>query len=254
MIVYFTGTGNSRRAARLLACRLEDSALDVFPFLKEGRPLELQSSTPWIFVAPTYGWQLPHVFRDLLKNARLTGSKEAYFVLTCGSGVGDAETHLRALCRELGLQFKGLQPLVMPENYIAMFPVPDERASRVIIKKADRVLEALAPRLRAGETLPPVRAGLPGKLMSGLVNTVFTRGVVSAKPFYTTAACTGCGLCARVCPQNNIRIENGRPRWSRECIHCMACISKCPARAIEYGKKSRGKPRYQCPQWEEDHD
>ena len=28
---------------------------------------------------------------------------------------------------------------------------------------------------------------------------------------------------------------------------CMACICGCPAEAIEYGKKSRGKPRYQCP-------
>ena len=28
------------------------------------------------------------------------------------------------------------------------------------------------------------------------------------------------------------------------CTHCMACICYCPAEAIEYGKKSLGKPRY----------
>nr|WP_264291386.1 MULTISPECIES: hypothetical protein [unclassified Dorea] len=28
------------------------------------------------------------------------------------------------------------------------------------------------------------------------------------------------------------------------CTHCMACICYCPAEAIEYGKKSVGKPRY----------
>ncbi|WP_414731746.1 4Fe-4S dicluster domain-containing protein [Anaerococcus sp. NML200537] len=28
------------------------------------------------------------------------------------------------------------------------------------------------------------------------------------------------------------------------CIHCSACISKCPRSAIEYGKKTRGKKRY----------
>lgn len=44
---------------------------------------------------------------------------------------------------------------------------------------------------------------------------------------------------------NNIRLENGKPVWGKECTHCMACICYCPAEAIEYGKKSFGKPRYQ---------
>ncbi len=32
------------------------------------------------------------------------------------------------------------------------------------------------------------------------------------------------------------------------CTHCMACICGCPAEAIEYGSRSRGKARYQCPE------
>ena len=251
MIVYFTGTGNSRRCARLLAARLEETVVDAFPYLREGKRLELTSDRPWIFCAPTYGWQLPHVFRDLIRSAELQGSREAYFVMTCGAGVGNAERYLRQLCEQKGLTFKGLLPVVMPENYIAMFPVPDDRAARVLIKKADKVVEKAVPAMKAGESLPACKAGLAGKAMSSLVNTVFTRGVVTAKPFYTKDSCTGCGNCARICPRNNITMENGRPKWSAECIHCMACISHCPTEAIEYGKKSVGKPRWQCPEWEE---
>lgn len=251
MIVYFTGTGNSRRAAQLLASRLGRPLTDAFPYIREGKQLSLASEQPWTFVSPTYGWQLPHVFRDLILNADLRGSREAYFVMTCGAGVGNAENYLRQLCQKKGLTFKGLLPVVMPENYIAMFPVPDDRAARVLVKKADKVVEKAVPAMKAGENLPAVKAGLAGKAMSSLVNAVFTRGVVTAKPFYTKDSCIGCGKCAQICPRNNITLENGRPRWSAECIHCMACISACPTEAIEYGKKSAGKPRYRCPEWEE---
>ena len=251
MIVYFTGTGNSRRAAQLLASRLGRPLTDAFSYIREGKQLSLASEQPWIFVSPTYGWQLPHVFRDLILNADLQGSRDAYFVMTCGAGVGNAEQYLRQLCDKKGLTFKGLQPLVMPENYIAMFPVPDERAAGVLIKKADKQLERAVPLMAQGLALPAVKAGLAGKAMSSVVNTVFTRGVVTAKPFRVTADCTGCGKCTRVCPQNNISLASGRPVWSAECIHCMACINHCPAKAIEYGKKSVGKPRYLCPEWKE---
>ena len=30
----------------------------------------------------------------------------------------------------------------------------------------------------------------------------------------------------------------------------MACICGCPVSAIEYGRKSQGKPRYQCPEYQ----
>ena len=56
--------------------------------------------------------------------------------------------------------------------------------------------------------------------------------------------CIGCGKCEKLCPLNNITLQNARPVWGSNCTQCMACICYCPTRAIEYGKKSAGKPRY----------
>ena len=56
--------------------------------------------------------------------------------------------------------------------------------------------------------------------------------------------CTGCGKCKKFCPLNNITLKNKKPVWGKNCTHCMACICYCPAEAIEYGRKSVGKPRY----------
>ena len=80
--------------------------------------------------------------------------------------------------------------------------------------------------------------------MSGPVNPVFYRLFVKAAAFQASDACISCGQCAKRCPMNNITLVNGKPEWGGKCTHCMACICYCPAKAIEYGKKSVGKPRY----------
>ena len=56
--------------------------------------------------------------------------------------------------------------------------------------------------------------------------------------------CIGCGKCVQLCPLNNIRLDKDKPVWGSNCTHCMACICYCPKEAIEYGKRSVGKPRY----------
>ena len=70
---------------------------------------------------------------------------------------------------------------------------------------------------------------------------------VHADKFYVTDACISCGKCVKVCPLGNIRLENGRPVWGKNCTHCMACICRCPREAVEYGKHSRGLLRYVFP-------
>ena len=80
--------------------------------------------------------------------------------------------------------------------------------------------------------------------MSGPVNPIFYRFFVKANAFQTDDTCISCGQCVENCPMNNITLESGKPTWGKQCTHCMACICYCPTEAIEYGKKSMGKPRY----------
>ena len=126
MIVYFTGTGNSRYCAQMLADKLDDEIVDAFHFIRNGIPAELISGKPWIFVAPTYGWQLPRIFVDFIRSGSFLGSKDAYFVVTCGSEIGNPEPKNKALCEEIGLRFLGTLEVVMPENYIVMFNAPGQ--------------------------------------------------------------------------------------------------------------------------------
>lgn len=244
MILYFSGTGNSRYAAQRIGELTGDADIgNMGAMIKQGRKGDFKSDKPYIFVVPTYGWRVPHIVEDFISGAGFTGNKKAYFVLTCGDSIGNAGTHAKKLCIKKGLSFAGCAQIKMPENYIAMFNVPEEEQSERIIAAAERNLEKIAKAITSGKDLPG-RTSLLGAAESSFINSVFYKCFVKDKGFWVTDRCTGCGLCTGLCVLNNIELKDGRPQWGGNCTHCMACICRCPAEAIEYKNKSRGKRRY----------
>ena len=134
----------------------------------------------------------------------------------------------------------------MPENYIAMFTTPDAAQAAKILERAERVIDRTALYIKNGEKFPSVSVSLMDRVYSGVINDLFYPTCVHARKFYVTDSCISCGKCAAVCPLGNVRIEQGKPVWGKNCTHCMACICRCPKEAIEYGKHSRGLARYTC--------
>ena len=75
MVVYYTGTGNSRYVAQRFAAALGDDLITANESIKNDTPAALHSDRPWVFVSPTYGWQIPHIFADFLRRGSFTGSR-----------------------------------------------------------------------------------------------------------------------------------------------------------------------------------
>ena len=135
----------------------------------------------------------------------------------------------------------------MPENYVAMFAVPErDEAIKIVAARTGQLMDA-AERIANGEPFTAEPVKLIDRIYSDIVNPLFYKCFVKDSKFYVKDSCISCGKCARECPTHSISIENGRPVWGGHCTHCMACICDCPAAAIEYGKASIGKPRYHCP-------
>ena len=244
MILYFSGTGNSEYVAKHIADALGDEILNLNDRIKASDTSPIETGERLIIVTPTYAWRIPRVVRDWLRKTELRGAKQVWFVMTCGSEIGNADKYNREFCTEKSVACMGTAQIVMPENYIAMFSAPQADEARQIVAKAEPALQKVLTQLRAGQEFPPPRDNLYDRFMSGPVNPVFYRFFVKADAFRATDACIGCGKCVELCPLNNIHLENGKPVWGKNCTHCMACICYCPVSAIEYGKKSVGQPRY----------
>ena len=141
----------------------------------------------------------------------------------------------------------GCTAVVMPENYIAMFDVPTQKESLEIIQRAEQTINEAILTIKNVKAFSRPAVTFQDRMNSGIVNNLFYPVFVHAKKFYASDTCISCGKCAKICPLNNIRMENRKPVWGKNCTHCMACICHCPTEAIEYGKHSKGKPRYVCP-------
>ncbi len=246
MILYFSGTGNSRYVAEQIAKITNDELVSINNKLKTNDTSKITINDKLIFVVPTYAWRIPKIIRDWIIKTNFIGAKNTWFVMTCGSEIGNAEKYNKQLCQIKNFTYMGTSGVVMPENYIIMFNSPNKDEIEKIFTKADVEITKIANRIKENKPFNTPQNKLQDKFMSGPVNMLFYPMYVKAKGFIADDKCTNCGKCVKVCPLNNIEIKNNKPMWNKNCTHCLACISYCPTNAIEYGKKTVGKQRYKC--------
>ena len=244
MIFYFSGTGNSQLAAKQLAAELDDELVSINHCLKSGGKKGFRSKHPFVFIAPTYAWQMPKVVEQWILETRFEGNPNTYFILTCGGSVGNAAAYARKLCMEKKLCFLGLASVAMPNNYVALSNTPAEAECAAILEKAEKRISSLGTLIQKQEQFPNDSASFMDKVYSGPINALYYPLMVHDKGFTVSDACISCGKCSQRCPLDNISLLNGKPVWNGKCTHCMACIGGCPAEAIEYKSVSRGNRRY----------
>lgn len=246
MILYFSGTGNSQYAAKRIAKETGDEVVNLFEKIRNNDFSEIHSQRPWIIIAPTYAWRMPRIVQKWIENTKFMGSRDMYFIMTCGGSIGNAGKYLEKLCIKMKMNYLGCMGITMPENYIALFSTPNEEEALQIIKQAESVIDHAAHCIKNGNKFPQPHISFGDKISSGIVNNLFYPVFVHTKKFHVTDNCISCGKCANNCPLSNVHMEKGKPVWGDNCTHCMTCICRCPKEAIEYGKHSRGLTRYTC--------
>ena len=79
MVLYFTGTGNSRYLARRIAEGLEMPLYDLNACIKAGNTAPVQTGRDVVLVTPTYAWRIPRVVSEWLDKTEFDQGR-AYLV------------------------------------------------------------------------------------------------------------------------------------------------------------------------------
>ncbi len=105
---------------------------------------------------------------DWIKAGAIFDGRKAYFLLTCGGGIGNAEKYARKLCSERGMTFMGCAEILMPENYIARYDCPTENASVQIVDAAENKVMELISLIREGKEIPSKEISFSDRMKSGI--------------------------------------------------------------------------------------
>lgn len=242
MILYFSGTGNSRYVAEVIGKVTEDEILSMNQMIKKHEKRAINSENPYVFVCPVYAGRIPRIVENYINETNFEGSKKAYFVVTCSETPWRTVDYVEKLLNKKGITMIGFNSIIMPQNYIVMYDTPSKaEADKIIDKSLLKILD-IAELIKKEKSLSIEKPGK--KIMSSIINPIMYATTVNAKKFKFTDKCVGCASCVEQCPLNNIKMVNEKPQWGKECTHCMACICGCPKNAIEYGNKTGNRYRY----------
>lgn len=117
MVLYYSGTGNSKYIAKCIASALETDHLNLNERIKAEDTSSVQTEENVILVTPTYAWRIPHIVSGWLGKAELVGAKRIWFVMDCGSEIGNAAKYNQELAARKALTYMGTAQIVMPENF-----------------------------------------------------------------------------------------------------------------------------------------
>ena len=231
VIYYFTGTGNSMRAAEKIALRIRNT--EIISMRNDPNGVPATEADVIGFVYPVYRWTMPLPVERFVNELSL--NPEAYiFVVTMPALInGYACEKLNEILAAKGARIAYGIKVYSVGNYVISYPprlFPKWTVPRTE-KRLDKIADDIAEmRIR---DIPKA-----GRLVKRKYPSIMPK-YQELMPMYdygfaANDRCISCGLCLKLCPCRNIEITDGKPVFNHKCTHCMACVSYCPKRAIGY--------------------
>lgn len=242
-IHYFSGTGNSERAAMLIAEAVTTKGKSVTI-----RNITATATPPTehfdlnLFIYPTYSWAAPVMVKRYLRSFHgHAGDKAAVLQIFGGAekydgNAGQGVRETSRILRRRGFEVVLSEGLAYPSNWVQFSNPPEKKSCDAVRSRSDKKLIIFTRKLLKGE-----QSFYSESVVSLILTTVsaFLFGIAGrkllGKMFVADDSCTRCGLCAKKCPAHTISMHgtHGKPSWGGNCENCNRCMNICPSKSIQ---------------------
>jgi len=256
VIFVFSATGNTAYVASCIKEFLEEKDVQTtiynietikdipdisnYDYLGLGYPVHAFSLP---LMVEKFAWKIPVALPE----------QKAFVFATCAGGYFKAVEKGVTIMGTRVYKIIRSRAFTMPGNFLLSYNLKSKRTSD---KEREKLFEEA--RKEAGEYVNEILEGKTDVDIQGGVFWDFTTAIVSfafrkyganwiGSKFSVNESCTGCKLCARTCPAQNIAMQNKRPEFLNHCIACCRCYNVCPEKAIVHKNVSDHEYRYTAP-------
>lgn len=243
-IYYFTGTGNSLQISNDLSAEIGECTIHK---IAEYSGEKIAVNTLGI-IFPVYNWGLPLIISDFLRKLDISDDTYIYAVANFGGLPGKALDQCKDILKEYGLKLSAGFLINMPGNYILGYGAKSKGVQGKLFAKEGKKIIYISDCVKSKKEC---RIEKSNTIIDRVCSNYFYKHINEfheADQYYIVDNnCTGCALCAKRCPVNNITMVDGKPNWNHHCELCVACIQSCPKKAIDYKGVIRKRKQYLNP-------
>lgn len=232
---YFSGTGNTLLVVKKMKKTFEEQGVNVNLHKIE------ESDTNKVNLNHKIGIAFPVAFFstypfvwDFIKSLPQSKGTEIFMVDTLGGFSGGIVGPLREIVKKKGYNPIGAKEIQMPINifFIQDKETNETKVQNGLIEAEKYALDILNSKSEWGR-VPVLSEGMY-LFSTGLLK--LTKANIHQRWFNFNVKedeCRKCGICAKLCPLENITINEGEyPEHGLNCEYCLRCTSFCPRQAI----------------------
>jgi len=261
-VYYFSGTGNSYIIAEEIAKITNSKLISIAKAMKKNNFCADGEIIGLVF--PVYYVELPIIVDRFISKLKIKSGAYIYAVATFGGGKGGTLKRINQILNDKNTKLSAFYGIQMPQN---AFKKPFDNYKKCY-KHASKIIHKINDNIKTKQVgiyysskfanalqvlLYPmlsniVKKEVPKKI--GLNESTPLEDVILNldKLIHVIDNCNSCGICAKVCPVNNIELTDTKPIWKHSCENCLACYNFCPQEAIVFDIVSR-KHRYLHPEY-----
>jgi len=237
-IDYYTGTGGTELAARLLADKLKNNNFNVEvnriyrDNINGVVSLEIDY---YILFFTVHSFNAPQPVYEWVKHLDGNHCKTA---LISVSGGGHVMTNTACRHKTVKLLKKSKFNVIfeemirMPNNWMK---APDEKKFANILSKLPNAIDAIAQAIISEKSQKKIIYWID-YLISALGEAEKKGTNKFGNGIKVLDSCIGCGVCVKNCCSSNIQMESethARPKFGDRCDMCLGCVYNCPQKALQ---------------------
>lgn len=236
-ILYFTATGNSLYIAKSLG-----GDLHSIPQMVKEEKYDFTDDKIGI-VFPLHAWGVPSYVVEFLERASFS-CNYLFAITTYGIYSGAVAKHLSDIASEAGYKFDYINRIKMVDNYVPTFDMKKEvgKEAKKEIEKHISMIKSDIDECKKSTLRESIIRKVTFNYMSNREGRPFNEKRLKVHVYgegidnYLKLEdnCTACGVCVKVCPVDNIKLDKEacKIELSDKCFMCLACLHNCPSNTI----------------------